>query len=340
MNKAFALLFSLICSLTAASQEQPDLYLTGYTIGKGNYTVGEITLTRGQIQSVDISGADAALFKIGKGNTLKMQSGTQEKKDTYDIELSVTSAAGIVRRKFKIVEDEFIVNKVIAHRGAWKNTHVPENSIAALAHAIGMGCQGSEFDVHMSSDSIPFVNHDAIFNGTSIAKARASELQSLKLDNGESLPTLEAYLLAGMKQNKTKLILEIKTSELGKESSIALTKKIIAIVERLSAQAWVDYISFDFDVCREVMRLAPYAKVAYLNGDKSPDELSADHFYGLDYHFSVYRKNPDWIRISKEKKLTVNVWTVNTKADLEEFLKLDVEFITTNEPELLLSLIK
>lgn len=30
--------------------------------------------------------------------------------------------------------------KVIAHRGAWKNTNVPENSIAALQHAIALKC--------------------------------------------------------------------------------------------------------------------------------------------------------------------------------------------------------
>jgi glycerophosphoryl diester phosphodiesterase len=46
--------------------------------------------------------------------------------------------------------------RVIAHRGAWKNTGVPENSIASLQHAIALGCYGSEFDVHLSADSVPF----------------------------------------------------------------------------------------------------------------------------------------------------------------------------------------
>ncbi|MDQ4139145.1 MAG: glycerophosphodiester phosphodiesterase, partial [Bacteroidota bacterium] len=103
--------------------------------------------------------------------------------------------------------------------------------------------------------------------------------------------------------------------------------------------AWVDYISFDYDVCTEVMKLAPYAKVAYLNGDKTPTELAKANFYGLDYHFKVLQKNPDWIQEAKHNKLTVNVWTVNEKAMLEDFLKANVDFITTNEPELLLNLI-
>ena len=162
----------------------------------------------------------------------------------------------------------------------------------------------------------------------------------MKLANGETLPTLENYLKAGMQQNKTKLILEIKPSELGKASSIALTRKVVALVEKLQCQAWVDYISFDYDVCKEVMNLAPYAKAAYLKGDKTPGELAADNFFGLDYHFSVLQKNPDWVNDAKKKKLTVNVWTVNDRPLLEELLQKNVDFITTNEPELLLSIVK
>ena len=72
----------------------------------------------------------------------------------------------------------------------------------------------------------------------------------------------------------------------------------------------------------------------------SPAELAADNFYGLDYHFNVFKKNADWIAEAKKLKLTINVWTVNDKETLEEMLKNEVDFITTNEPELLLSMLK
>ena len=191
----------------------------------------------------------------------------------------------------------------------------------------------------MSSDSVPFVNHDNAIQGTSIARTPAAELQKIRLSSGEPIPTLESYLRAGMEQLKTKLVLEIKSSELGKESSLALTRKVVALVEALHAEAWVDYIAFDFDVCREVMRAAPYARVAYLNGDKSPDELAADGFFGLDYHFNVIKKNPEWIPSAHSKKLTVNVWTVNDMDLMKSLLQQNVEYITTNEPEALLELV-
>jgi glycerophosphoryl diester phosphodiesterase len=115
---------------------------------------------------------------------------------------------------------------------------------------------------------------------------------------------------------------------------------VVALVENLKAQAWVDYISFDYEVCLEVMKCAPYARAAYLKGDKTPAELAADKFFGFDYHFNVLKKNPTWVKDAQDRKLTVNVWTVNDKPLMEELLQQRVDFITTNEPELLLSIIK
>lgn len=140
--------------------------------------------------------------------------------------------------------------KVIAHRGAWKNTNVPENSIAALQHAIALKCYGSEFDVYLSADSIPFVLHDHSIQGIFIEKTSAPELSKLKLSNGEALPTLESYLLAGKNQNQTRLVLEIKTSQLAKVRSLALTKKCVELVNKVGVASITDYIAFDFDVAR------------------------------------------------------------------------------------------
>ncbi|CAA9263046.1 MAG: Glycerophosphoryl diester phosphodiesterase [uncultured Adhaeribacter sp.] len=253
--------------------------------------------------------------------------------------VTVKTNSGTFLDTFRIVKNEFIQNKVIAHRGAWKNTGATENSIGALNQAIALGCEGSEFDVHMSADSVLFVNHDPHFQGISIAKSPAEQLSQLKLTNGENLPTLKNYLQTGIGQNKTRLILEIKASELGKASSLALTQKVVALVEQLRAQAWVDYISFDYDVCKKLMQLAPYARVAYLNGDKTPAALAQENFFGLDYHFNVMKKNPAWIKEAQQNKLTVNVWTVNDKTMMQDLLKENVDFITTNEPEMLLQLL-
>ena len=197
--------------------------------------------------------------------------------------------------------------RVIAHRGAWKNTQTPQNSIASLRRAVQLGCFGSEFDVHLSADSVPVIHHDHSFKGVSFEKSTAEQLSSVYLANGEPIPTLEAYLLEGKKQRKTRLILEIKASQLGKERSLALADKCVELVQKTQTRGLVDYISFDYDVCKRVKALDPKAQVAYLLGDKSPEQVASDGLWGLDYHHGVYTKNEAWIAEAQKNKLSLNV---------------------------------
>ncbi|MNY53277.1 hypothetical protein D3C86_1890190 [compost metagenome] len=69
------------------------------------------------------------------------------------------------------------------------------------------------------------------------------------------------------------------------------------------------------------------------------ERLKQDGFYGADYHYSVYQKG-EWFAKAKELGLTINAWTVNTEPEMKWLLDNKVEFITTNEPEMLLELIK
>lgn len=233
---------------------------------------------------------------------------------------------------------EFHDNIVIAHRGAWKANSLPENSIAALKQAVAIGAHGSEFDVHITADDSIVVNHDNDYKGMVIGETPYSKLITEKLSNGEKLPTLREYLEEGLKQNTTKLILEIKKSN-SKERTLDLTRKAVATVKDMNAEKWVDYITFDYDAGKLVHQLAPKAEVAYLHGDVSPAQAKKDGYTGLDYHFSKYKANPQWIPEAHKLGMSINAWTVNSEADMKYMIAQNAEFITTNEPELLLELL-
>lgn len=230
-------------------------------------------------------------------------------------------------------------NPVIAHRGAWKNTQVPQNSIASLKEAIRLGCIGSEFDVRITADGHPVIAHDPVHDGVAIDKSGFAEVSRLKLSNGEAIPTLESYLRAGAGQKGTRLVLEIKASQAGKEQTLLLTRKCVETVSKLKMKKRVDYISFDHDACKLVKSLDPKANIAYLNGDIAPAVLAAEGINGIDYHFSIFRKNESWIEEAHRSKMEVNVWTVNKEEDMKWFLDKSVDYITTDEPELLFSLL-
>lgn len=229
-------------------------------------------------------------------------------------------------------------NQVIAHRGAWKKNGFPENSIASLREAIRIKCFGSEFDVHLTKDSVLVVNHDPTFQGMSIQNSTYAELLTKKHANGESIPTAEAYLKEGMKQKTTKLIFEIKPQKSGKEKDLYLAQRCLDLVHQLKAERWVEFISFGYDICQYVTEKAPQMRIHYLNGDVEPAKIKADHITGIDYPIGAFRKN-NWFTPAKELGVVLNVWTVNKEEDMNFFLDNKVDFITTNEPELLFDII-
>ena len=235
-------------------------------------------------------------------------------------------------------KDSFAPNKVVAHRGAFKQNSFPENSIASLRETIRLNCTGSEFDVRMTSDDTLMINHDPHYNQLDIEKTSYQELSRTPLSNGETIPTLRQYLLAGLKDNKqTRLVVEIKPSA-SKERGQVIAEKVLTLVRELSAEQMVVYISFDYDILKKLKALDPKVSVQYLNGDRSPKQLKDDGMDGADYNISVFKKFPEWIPMAKENKIILNAWTVNNPDDMKWLLSQKFDFITTNEPELLLSL--
>ncbi len=229
----------------------------------------------------------------------------------------------------------FAQTSIIAHRGAWKNTKVPQNSIASLDHAIKEGCWGSEFDVYLTKDDILVVNHDRDFEGLEIEDLTYQELLAKKHENGESIPTVEEYLKRGLQQKGTKLIFELKSSKLGKERTMQSVKHSIDIVKKFKAESMVEFIAFDWDACLKFRELDKKAKVHYLNGDKSPAEVKAAKLTGVDYHYTIFQKNPNLIKEFKALKLKTNAWTVNKEEDMKFLIDQKIDYITTDEPELL-----
>ncbi|MBY0245379.1 MAG: glycerophosphodiester phosphodiesterase [Sphingobacteriaceae bacterium] len=230
-------------------------------------------------------------------------------------------------------------NQVIAHRGAWKKNNLPQNSIASLKEAIRLGCFGAEFDVHLTADSVLVVNHDHDLQGMKIETSTFDSLLTKTLSNGEKIPTLFQYLNEGKRQNKTKLILEIKPSMVSKERSLLLARKCVEMVQEHKIQDWVEYISFDYDILKEVLKLDKKAKVSYLKGDVAAEQIKADKFYGVDYHLSVFQKDNSWFTKAKSLGIILNSWTVNKEEDMKWLLDNKVEYITTNEPELLFEIL-
>ncbi|MCC8036234.1 MAG: glycerophosphodiester phosphodiesterase [Rikenellaceae bacterium] len=228
--------------------------------------------------------------------------------------------------------------QVIAHRGYWDTEGSAQNSIASLRNAARIGCYGTEFDVHLTSDGVAIVTHDDKIGGRVICKNPYSVFEGHKLSNGETLPTLKQYLEEGSNYPDLKLILEIKSATTAKHETRSV-EVIMDLVEQTGMRSQVEYIAFSYHVCKELVARDPSASVAYLNGDKTPQELSRDGISGLDYNIRLIKKSPGILTDARELGLTTNSWTVNSEDDMRFVIRHGIDYITTDKPELALSLV-
>lgn len=223
--------------------------------------------------------------------------------------------------------------QIIAHRGYFQtNPPTTENSIKALENAQKLKIYGAEFDVRMTKDGILVINHDEHHGKMIIEETDFKDLKKLKLSNGENLPTLKDYLKQGKKDPSLKLIIEIKPVK-SQEKENEIVAKTIKMVKDMKLDSQSEFISFSLNVCKEIKKVEPKFKVQYLNGELSPEQIKNEGLDGMDYHYSVFQKNPTWIQEAKVLGLITNSWTVNDVKIYDELKSQGIGFITTNIPD-------
>jgi glycerophosphoryl diester phosphodiesterase len=224
--------------------------------------------------------------------------------------------------------------KIIAHRGAWKEFNLPENSIASLEKAIELKCDGAEFDVRRTADGVLVVNHDPVHFGDTIQTNTYAFLNRNKLSNGESLPTLEQYFLKGTQdKHKTLLICEIKAAIKDKEQDYLATIETLALAKKLKIEKRIVYISFSKDILSWIKEKQPKATVLYLESDMTIDAIVQNKFDGINFHYTSFKMNNQLSANAKNAGLKIGSWTVNELSDLAILKEQGVEWITTNQPQ-------
>ena len=152
------------------------------------------------------------------------------------------------------------------------------------------------------------------------------------------MPTLAEYLEAA-KKTRVHLVLELKPHATP-EAETAAAEAAVKMVNDNRLAKRVTYITFSRHAMEELIRLAPKNDVLYLGGDISPEELEAMGAAGGDYNHGVYLRNPSWLAYMKEHKMVSNVWTVNHPVDMIWAIEQQIDFLTTDRPDLFLELVR
>ena len=237
--------------------------------------------------------------------------------------------------------------KIIAHRGFHASEGAARNSLNALKAAQEAGFWGSECDLQLTKDGEVLVVHGPMHPHSKNAKPRVNvnkttkaKVQAILLESGEIVPTFEEYCQQMTQSKNTKLIIEIK-NQLTPQLETEIVQKTVDLVAKYGLENEVEYIAFRPFVCWEIARLAPKGtNIAYLDGNYSPQYCKSMGCKGIDYNYNVLKKKKHWIKQAHKLGMYVNAWTVNKEEDIRWCIQNGVDYITTDNPMLVKSLIE
>ncbi len=230
------------------------------------------------------------------------------------------------------------------HRGAL--TYAPENTLAAFQKAKDLGADGVELDVSLSADGEVVVCHDDTVDRTTqgqghIAKLSLAEIKTLDAGSwfspefaGVQIPTLEEvvdWAADGM-------LLNIELKARGIQSD-GLEAQVAAIVHKHGAEKRVLVSSFNPLVLRRFKNIAPEVQTGLLYARGLPFYVQRTWFLplgrtdALHPHFSAV--NESYMRWARARGYRVHVWAPREATDLEWLVRLRVDMIITDRPDLL-----
>lgn len=241
---------------------------------------------------------------------------------------------------------------VFAHRGGCALG--PENTLAAFDLGVAAGADGLELDVHLSADGVAVVHHDAMLDRTTsgsgpIAAMTAVELERLDAGcrfeaqgqfpfrgQGVGIPALRDVL---RRYPNARVIIEMKVDRPEMGEAVAHAVRAADAVERVclagygrrsAAAARAALPEAARSACHAEVRLAVYRAWA-----RWPVRHAAYGGYQVPEWAGVLRiVSPRFVRYAHDAGLKVQVWTVDTEADMRRLLGWRVDALITNRPDL------
>ncbi|MCS7113323.1 MAG: glycerophosphodiester phosphodiesterase [Nitrososphaerota archaeon] len=220
---------------------------------------------------------------------------------------------------------------VVAHRGA--SGYEPENTLRAFRRAIDMGADMIEADVRLSKDGIPVVIHDESLDRTIgvhgfVRDYTVDELRGLDTGLGEKIPLLSETL--ELVRDRIGFILEVKEVEASLPS--------LEMVEEMGMMKQVLFASFHVDVLKTITSSSRKAYLCLIYSKPGGQLLEARGLgcIAVAPHYRLLSEKS--VGLAHRLGLKINAWTIDDVETASRIAEIGVDAITTNKPDIILSL--
>ena len=225
---------------------------------------------------------------------------------------------------------------MIAHRGL--SAVAPENSLAAFRLATEAGFRFVECDIHRTKDGHWVVMHDPtvdrMTNGEgTIADLTLEQIKQFKIDRGsgieqypdETVPTLNEYLKT-VTDGGSYPVIEVKAKGTFDFKDVVFLLREYGITDKAVI------IDYDAAHLRTIRKLCPELKMQLLCHFVKRsviDTVEQIGNCGIDGMYNFQRNNKLCAEI-RNKKIPLNMWTIDSEQALERITLLGASMATTN----------
>jgi len=238
--------------------------------------------------------------------------------------------------------------KVFAHRGA--SGYAPENTLVAIKKAIEMKADGIEIDIQLTKDGKIVVMHDWKVDRTTTGRGYVYELDYDYIKTldagqwftkdfiGENVPTLEEVLDILPKD----MMLNIEIKDTARHHTNIEEKMLDVLKKYPDKFENIIVSSFHHDKIKKLQVLEPKLKLALLTDSEFIEiekYLSSNGLSSYSYHPEINLISKEDVEKLHDRGMKIFVWTVNKEEDLNYLVKLGVDGVITNYPDIMKELL-
>ena len=231
---------------------------------------------------------------------------------------------------------------IFAHRGM--STLAPENTLAAFMLCVSHGIKWIECDINILGDDTVVVAHDDTLDRCTdhagcLSLITADDLPLIDAGSwfdqkyrNERMPTLDS-LLKLVNDCKLNVNIEIKPSSSGWKKTLIMIDKVIAGISHLGNGCQAIVSSSNPLVLYELKKRYPKAAVACLFSSEQFDSdwrLILEACEAEYAHLEDKALTRETVNQIKEKKVKVNVYTVNSRKRADELFHWGVDGVFTD----------
>jgi glycerophosphoryl diester phosphodiesterase len=222
------------------------------------------------------------------------------------------------------------MTKITGHRGA--AAIEPENTLRAFRRALKLGVAAVELDVQLTKDGRLAVIHDARLERTTNGQGRINdftlaELKQFDAGQGETIPALEEVL--DLTRGRARLFVELKHPE--------AAPALVRFFQERQAFADACAISFWHPAIKAMKEQEPRLTTGALMVGCPADPVGLARAAAADALVLQYSYvTGPLVAAAHAAGLTVMAWNIDDPDTLKPYLGLDLDFISSNRPDVLI----